>query len=334
MHSNEYSTTRLATRGLPVIVNNPDDKFKTVLFLPYGESRKGEGGLRTKGYFKKSYNDKPLISIITVVYNGEQFLEGTIQSVIKQTYSNVEYIIIDGGSTDGTIDIIKRYEDYIDYWVSEPDKGIYDAMNKGVVSASGMWINFMNVGDCFCDDNILWSLFNTNKDFANIGVITGFVKIVDSTYKWVGYRHPYKYLNNCDFIYENCIAHQATFTSINVFKCVGLFNTNYKIQGDYEFWLRVKKKRIPFLQLKKDIAFFMEDGISSTRSEVLRSINEKYLALERNEYIPLWRLRLLYIKEVVLFYIKNFIRFFLGRKISEHITRYNLYQASKYNEDK
>ena len=111
-----YSTTRLLTQEKPQIINTTEDKFETVLFLPKGENRKGEGGLRTKGYFKKSFDDKPLISIITVVFNGEKYLEETIQSVINQTYSNVEYIIIDGGSTDGTLDIIKKYEDSGKSW--------------------------------------------------------------------------------------------------------------------------------------------------------------------------------------------------------------------------
>jgi glycosyltransferase involved in cell wall biosynthesis len=80
--------------------------------------------------------------------------------VISQTYPNVEYIIIDGGSTDGTLDIIKKYEDYIDYWVSEADKGIYDAMNKGVDLATGQWINFMNTGDRFYDENSIEEVFS------------------------------------------------------------------------------------------------------------------------------------------------------------------------------
>ena len=163
----EYSTTRLVTKGKPEIIKNTGDEFESVLFLPEGENKKGEGGLRTKGYFKKSYEDKPLISIITVVYNGDKYLEETVQSVLSQTYDNVEYIIIDGASTDGTIDIIRKYEDQIDYWVSERDKGMYDAMNKGIDAASGELINFMNAGDrlIFLDVNSLLKLHTTNTSY-------------------------------------------------------------------------------------------------------------------------------------------------------------------------
>lgn len=89
------------------------------------------------------------ISIITVVYNGISEIEKTIQSVLNQTYPNIEYIIIDGGSTDGTIDIIKKYQGQLAYWVSEPDEGIYYAMNKGIQKATGEWIHFRNCGDYF-----------------------------------------------------------------------------------------------------------------------------------------------------------------------------------------
>ena len=150
-----FSTARWVTKEQPVVKKNPEDKFQTILFLPKGDGRQGEGGLRTKGYFKTSLIDKPLVTVITVVFNGEKCLEETILSIINQTYDNVEYIIIDGGSTDGTLDIIRQYEHAIDYWVSEKDGGIYDAMNKSIDLITGSWANFMNAGDYFYNNEII-----------------------------------------------------------------------------------------------------------------------------------------------------------------------------------
>lgn len=104
----------------------------------------------------------PKISVITVVYNDKEGLEKTIQSVLSQTYDNIEYIIVDGGSTDGSVDIIKKYQNRIGKWISEPDEGIYDAMNKGVGLSSGEWLNFMNAGDVFCDNKVLDCIFEKN----------------------------------------------------------------------------------------------------------------------------------------------------------------------------
>jgi len=97
----------------------------------------------------------PLVSIVTVAYNVAKGLERTILSVDAQSYENVEFIIIDGGSTDGTLDVIRKHKAKIDCWVSEPDDGIYDAMNKGVRLAKGKWLNFMNAGDVFVSDHVL-----------------------------------------------------------------------------------------------------------------------------------------------------------------------------------
>lgn len=116
-------------------------------------------------------NSYPKVSIITVVYNGIEFLEETIKSVISQTYPNIEYIIVDGGSKDGTLDIIKKYEAHISKWISEPDKGIYDAMNKGIDLATGDWQNFLNAGDSFVDNNVLEKIFTTNLE--NITLVYG-----------------------------------------------------------------------------------------------------------------------------------------------------------------
>lgn len=106
---------------------------------------------------------KPLISIITVSYNEVQTIEATIRSVLSQTYPYIQYIVIDGGSTDGTVDIIKKYSDILYFWCSEPDKGIYDAMNKGIAIATGEFVNFMNAGDCFFCPKVVSRIFNKRR---------------------------------------------------------------------------------------------------------------------------------------------------------------------------
>lgn len=141
-------------------------------FLPANIYRKGEGGLRTKGCLKKSYNNKPLISIVTVVYNGEKFLEEAIKSVINQDYDNIEYIVIDGNSTDKTVDIIKKYEDKIDYWVSEPDKGQSDAFKKAFSVCEGEWLTWLN-GDDLLLSGAVSELFHATLKYSNAECFTG-----------------------------------------------------------------------------------------------------------------------------------------------------------------
>jgi len=128
-------------------------------------------------------NNQPKISIITVVYNGEKFLEQTIQSVLNQTYKNIEYIIIDGGSTDGTVEIIRKYEEKIDYWVSEPDKGIYDAMNKGAKFATGDFINFMNADDIIYNNSTVEVIVRNMHDID--AVYYSRAKIISDTFSWI-----------------------------------------------------------------------------------------------------------------------------------------------------
>jgi glycosyltransferase involved in cell wall biosynthesis len=128
----------------------------------------------------KDSNKNPVLSIITVVYNGEKFLERTIESIISQTFFDYEYIIIDGGSTDKTLEIIKKYENKIDYWISERDNGIYDAMNKGIKIAKGKWLNFMNSSDVFYHNNTLKSIFSSTLNLDKIQLIYSDWYICDS----------------------------------------------------------------------------------------------------------------------------------------------------------
>jgi glycosyltransferase involved in cell wall biosynthesis len=277
----KYSTTRLLTQEKPEIINSAEDKFETVLFLPEGEGRRGEGGLRTKGYFKKSYENKPLISIITVVFNGEKYLEETIQSVINQTYDNVEYIIIDGGSSDGTLDIIKKYEDRIDYWVSERDRGIYDAMNKGVDVISGEWINFMNAGDEFYSKHTL-NEFNIIKKNGNVNIIYGDVEILYNRFTKIQKAHK------LDNIFLGMrFSHQSTFYKKSYIKN-NKYNLDYKLSADYESILKAYILDFKgFLYINKVISKVLFEGTTShnkikstkERIRIIKNLNKWNIVL-------------------------------------------------------
>ena len=276
----KYSTTKLLTKLLtkdkPKIVENPEDKFESVLFLHQVESRKGEGGLRTKGYFKKSFENKPLISIITVVYNGEKYLEETIQSVINQTYDNVEYIIIDGGSTDGTVDIIKKYEDMIDYWVSEKDAGIYDAMNKGIDLVSGEWINFMNAGDKFYKISTVSKIFNNNIYDNDISIIYGDLEIDYGKFKRVELAKSTK----C-FYKGMPFSHQSSFIN-GQFHKENKYSLKYNIAGDFDFFFKAYKNKMIFKYNKGIVSRMDVEGLSDGNR--FKSIMQRHIIVNKFDH--------------------------------------------------
>jgi len=144
-----FSTTRRLTRT----PKEPDPCFQ----LPGKPAPANAGGLRTRGLYKAE-GPEPIVTVITIAYNCASSIEETMLSVLNQTYSNIEYIVIDGGSTDGTLDVIRKYGHAIDYWISEPDRGIYDAINKGVRASTGQWLNCMNVKDVFFSNNTIQTI--------------------------------------------------------------------------------------------------------------------------------------------------------------------------------
>ena len=234
-----YSTTRLVTKEKPEIMSNSNDKFESVLFFPAVEGRVAEGGLRSKGYFKRSYKDKPLISIVIAVFNGEDYLEDAILSVINQTYDNVEHIIIDGGSTDGTLDIIKKYTDKIDYWISEKDKGIYDAWNKAVQISCGQWIGFLGADDFYELNTIQMYVenINLNTEVEFISSQSYFCTKDKKSLRKIGKSWNWK-----DFsIYMN-IAHVGSLHRKSLFEKYGIYDINFKVCGDYDLLLRAGNK--------------------------------------------------------------------------------------------
>lgn len=224
--------------------------------LPHHNERIAQGGLRLKGYGKQSYPNKPLISVITVVFNGEQFLEETILSVLNQTYDNVEYIIIDGGSTDGTMDIVRKYDHAIDYWVSEPDEGIYDAMNKGGVICTGDFIQFLNAGDTLYEVSVLEEV---SKKIDNVIIL-----IVGSA--------NYLYDNNYTVIkhakmnrYQMPISHQAIFFNRLDFN-KKRYDTHYRYVADFKYWFQtVLSTPHQILIIETIICNYDMHGLSNSR---------------------------------------------------------------------
>lgn len=296
-----YSTTRLITKEKTEIVNNFEDKFESLLFLSEGENRKGEGGLRTKGYFKKSYENKPLISIITVVFNGEKYLEETIQSVINQTYDNVEYIIIDGGSSDRTLDIIKKYENKIDYWISERDNGIYDAMNKGIRVSSGEWVSFLGADD-FLKKNAIESYLNALNGDLKIKYISSKIELINNKKQVLSIVG--KALEWNTFKKYMCVAHVGSLHHKSLFCKYGLFDISYKIAGDYEFLLRIAKNN-NILFLNKITARMINEGVSNQNIKVAfkESNNAKINTARRNILISyfeyyIWHLKIFIKKNI------------------------------------
>ncbi|MDY0238201.1 MAG: glycosyltransferase family 2 protein [Campylobacterales bacterium] len=266
----KYSTTRLLTKEKTELINKAEDKFKSVLLLPVDESIKGEGGLRTKGYFKKSFEEKPLISIVTVVYNGEEHLEGTIQSVINQTYDNVEYIIVDGGSTDGTLEIIKKYEDRIDYWLSEKDAGIYDAMNKGVKLCSGEVIGLINADDWYELDAVREiSKAYTHSDKKTI--FHAYLNIIQEDKEtYIVYPPQDLFILKKGMI----LSHPTVFVPKEIYKRHGLFSTKYKIASDWDLMLRLYLAGVNFHEIKSLVANFRIGGASFVIDK--NSVKEKH----------------------------------------------------------
>jgi len=293
----DYSTTKLVTQQKTKIINNPNDKFQSVLLLPEGKERKGEGGLRTQGYFKESFENKPLISIITVVYNGEKYLEETILSVINQSYDNIEYIVIDGGSTDGTLNIIKKYEDRIDYWVSENDSGIYDAMNKGITLCSGNIIGMVNADDLLYLETLekISKVFDTISMFtcANLEIVDQEGKILETVSSLGLKSMKYKLFKHMPFL------HPTMFVRIEVYKQMGLFDTKYRLSADYDFTLRLMSHHVKFKRLNFSTGMFRLGGESGGAESYL----ENHKLLLHHNVNPIF----VYINTIVLF-IKLFFR--------------------------
>ncbi|RSD35367.1 MAG: glycosyl transferase family 2 [Methanohalophilus sp.] len=223
------------------------------------------------------YGNSPVVSIVTVCLNSEPYMEKTIQSVLNQTYPYVEYIIVDGGSNDGTISTIKKYEDRITKWISEPDEGIYDAMNKGISLCKGDIIYCLNSGDYLYNKNILRKVAEQFFDSSVMGVY-GNVEVRDEmgNNRIRGSEVTYNTL-----LYKR-VCHQALFVRKTLFDEFGKFSTSYKLSSDHEFVIKcIKKYRHSFVYLNETIAVYMSGGMScmqmkKTKLEDLKILSSNY----------------------------------------------------------
>ena len=253
---------------------NIDDK-DNLLDSMHSTPHQLKGGLRAEGLFnKKSKTDKPLVSVITVVLNGEKYLEQTIQSVVNQTYDNIEYIIIDGGSTDGTLDIIRKYEDKITYWVSEKDEGISDALNKGIKLSSGEIIGMIHSDDYYTGKDVICKIVNEFNKYQNIKAIYGIIDFVDPKTNELELRWGKDCSPNA-IRKRMYIPHPTLFCKKEVYENIGYFRKDLKYAMDYEWAIRLVKYTRPYF-LNERIAVMRRGEIN------MRSIKKAFLEASKS----------------------------------------------------
>ncbi|MBR8826974.1 MAG: glycosyltransferase [Gomphosphaeria aponina SAG 52.96 = DSM 107014] len=252
---------------------------------------------------------KPLITVITSVLNGADCLEKSIQSVINQTAKKqIEYILIDGQSTDGTIDMIKKYEREISYWSSEADTGIYSAWNKGLKQAHGEWICFLGADDFFASPDTIETVIPfLEKAFPTYRVVYGKTQLISGLDdKIVATRgQPWAQIKK-RFLQEMCIPHRSTFHHCLLFQDHGNFNSQLKISGDYDFLLR---------ELKEKAAYFVDlplvrarlGGISLNSNYMLQTAQERKIVRKSNQMSLKRKDYTLFLKVYTLGLLKQFL---------------------------
>ena len=219
----------------------------------------------------------PLISIITVVYNCVNTLEETILSVINQNFDKIEFIIIDGGSTDGTIEIIKKYQNQITFWLSESDNGIYDAMNKGISKSKGDFIYFLGGDDLLYDNSVL--LITSTRLINKNTIYYGNVLFKSKNIFYDGK------FNSLKIVTRN-ICHQSIFYTKNVFQNQ-TFDTKYKIFADYVLNLKLfGNSNYSFKYIPVTIALYNDKGISGSNGIDINFKNDRFEIIKHN--FPYW----------------------------------------------
>lgn len=215
----------------------------------------------------------PTFSVITITYNAASTLEDTIQSVITQTYHRIEYIIIDGASTDGTMQLIERYADRIAKVVSEPDKGLYDAMNKGIALATGDYLIFLNAGDSFHADTTLQQVVQSIKGKELPDILYGDTALVDNQRHFVRMRRlaPPKHLNWKSFRQGMLVCHQAFIAKRSLAEN---YDCQYRFSADFDWCIRMMRKAHTLHDTHLTLVDYLDEGLTTQNQQA--SLRERY----------------------------------------------------------
>lgn len=224
------------------------------------------------------------LSIITINLNNREGLQKTIDSVVSQTFKGFEWIVIDGGSTDGSRELIERYADHFSYWVSEPDKGIYNAMNKGIKVANGEYLQFLNSGDWLADEIVL-------QDFADASfsedIIDGDIRLIYDGREELA--NAPEVVDFDFFFHHGTVWHQTAFIRKSLFDKFGLYEEQYRIISDWEFFMRVIVVHgASYKHFNRLVAMFPVDGISADNSfeqEKIRDARTAYLKFVPEKFL-------------------------------------------------
>lgn len=243
-----------------------------------------QGGLRTRGYIKRKWMNKearellelpsilnnkkilPLVTIITVVFNGEEFIQETIDSVLSQDYPNIEYIIVDGYSNDGTLDILRKHSEVIDLWVSEPDDSMYEALNRGIQLASGDIIASLNSDDIYASDHVVSAMVAEFTDDIS-GVYGNIINRYEGSDRDDRYVRIFQ-VSFKDLLlsrHSTFLPQPTLFLRKKVYEEIGLFDTSYKYASDYDYILRILKIcKIKYVDMYVTVFRYHESSITST----------------------------------------------------------------------
>lgn len=218
------------------------------------------------------------LSIITVNLNNKEGLKKTCDSIISQSFEDFEWIVIDGGSTDGSKELIEKYQNHITYWVSEPDKGIYNAMNKGIKVANGEYLQFLNSGDFFVSKQTLSHFFSYGE---NEDILYG--KVLNSTNKKAYYNSFQNKRIYCSDLYHSTICHQASFIKKSLFGQIGFYDETLKITSDWKFLFEaILINKCSYRYINIDVVYYDPFGISSLNQQT--NIKERQELL--TQYLP------------------------------------------------